>query len=102
MFGMTRTVGSAMPEVIRLEALVFVALGCLIIAVMPNTQQFMSAYRPAVNWRQWRDAAPSLIALRWRPNVLGLATIGGLIAVVITATLIGMTREPAQFIYFQF
>jgi alginate O-acetyltransferase complex protein AlgI len=102
MFGLAGGVSTAMPEVVRLEALAFVVLGSLIIAVMPNTQQFMGAYHPCLNWRQWRDIAPSLITLRWRPNAVGLAAIGFLLALVITATLMGMSREPAQFIYFQF
>lgn len=102
MFGLTRSAGAPLPEVTRPEALLFVALGWLIVAIMPNTQQIMRAYRPAVNWRQWKDVAPSLINLQWRPNALWLAATGTFIAVVITATLIGMNREPAQFIYFKF
>ena len=58
MFGLTGSEHVALPEVIRPEALFFVILGCLIVALMPNTQQFMRAYRPAVNWRQWRNVAP--------------------------------------------
>jgi alginate O-acetyltransferase complex protein AlgI len=102
MLGLTRGTGAALPEVNRPEAVFFIALGWFIIAVMPNTQQIMRAYHPAVNWRQWEDVAPSPITLQWRPNTIGLASIGMLIAIVITATLIGMNREPAQFIYFQF
>jgi alginate O-acetyltransferase complex protein AlgI len=102
MFGLADTAPGAMPEVVRLEALIFVLLGCLIISVMPNTQQFMRAYHPAVNWRQWRNVAPSLISLQWRPNIIGLASIGLLMAVVMTATLMEMSREPAQFLYFRF
>jgi alginate O-acetyltransferase complex protein AlgI len=102
MFGLTDSENVVLPEVIRPEALFFVVLGCLIIGVMPNTQQFMRAYRPAVNWRQWRNVAPSWITLQWRPNVIGLASIGMLAAIVITATLMGMSREPAQFLYFKF
>ncbi len=101
MFGLSSS-DVGLPQVIRPEALFFVALGVLIVAVMPNTQQFMRAYRPAVNWRQWRNVASSWIYLQWRPNAIGLASIGMLAAVVITATLMGLTREPAQFLYFQF
>jgi len=38
----------------------------------------------------------------WRPNRTGLAGIGALLAASITAMIIEMSREPAQFIYFQF
>jgi alginate O-acetyltransferase complex protein AlgI len=102
MFGLTGGEHIVLPEVIRPEALFFVLLGCLVIAVMPNTQQFMGAYRSAVNWRQWRNVVPSLITWQWRPNIIGLASIGMLAAVVITATLMGISREPAQFLYFKF
>lgn len=102
MFGLSSGEGAALPEVIRLEGLFFVVLGCLIVAVMPNTQQFMRAYHPAVNWRQRCKVAPSPISLRWRPNAVGLASIGLFAAIVITTTLMGLTREPAQFLYFQF
>jgi alginate O-acetyltransferase complex protein AlgI len=102
MLALTRSAGPALPEVTKPESVFFIALGWFIIAVMPNTQQIMRAYHPAVNWRQWEDVAPSPITLQWRPNAIGLASIGMLIAIVITATLIGMNREPGQFIYFQF
>jgi alginate O-acetyltransferase complex protein AlgI len=102
MFGLAGGDQAALPEILRPEALFFVIFGGLIVAAISNTQQFMRAYHPAVNWRQWRNVAPSWISLRWRPNAIGLASIGGLAAVVITATLMGMSREPAQFLYFKF
>lgn len=88
----------------RPELLLFVAVGWFIILALPNSQQIMSAYRPAVNWTQWRNVALPAVArfIKWRPNAVGLAACGLLLAASITAMIIGMSREPAQFIYFQF
>ena len=88
----------------RFEALLFVVAGWIIIFIFPNTQQIVAAYRPSVNWRQWRDVAlpPSARFIHWRPNTVGLACVGVLLAADVTATIIEMSREPAQFIYFQF
>jgi len=88
----------------RSEALLFVVAGWFIIFIFPNTQQIVAAYRPSVNWKQWRDVALPASArfIHWRPNAFGLACIGVLLAGAVTATIIEMSREPAQFIYFQF
>jgi len=88
----------------RPEMMLFVVAGWLIIALFPNTQQIMRSYRPAVNWAQWRNVAVPFSArfVVWRPNRIGLASVGLLLAGAITAMIIEMSREPAQFIYFQF
>ena len=88
----------------RPELLLFVAVGWFIILALPNTQQIMRAYRPAVNWDQWRNVSLPAWArfIKWRPNVIGQAACGLVLAASITAMIIGMSREPAQFIYFQF
>ena len=88
----------------RSEALLFVVAGWFIIFVFPNTQQIVRDYRPSVNWRQWRDVALPASArfIHWRPNPVGLACVGVLLASAVTATIIELSREPAQFIYFQF
>lgn len=88
----------------RPELLLFVAAGWFIILFLPNTQQILRAYRPAVNWNQWRDVAlPSWTQfIVWRPNRIGLAVCGAVLSASITALIIEMSREPAQFVYFQF
>jgi D-alanyl-lipoteichoic acid acyltransferase DltB (MBOAT superfamily) len=104
MFGFATGSSGELSSIYRPEALLFVIIGWFIIAVFPNTQQIMSAYRPAVNWRQWQNIAPPALTLnlRWRPNTLGLASAGIMLAVGIATTIVEMSREPAQFIYFQF
>ncbi|WP_057884179.1 MBOAT family O-acyltransferase [Tsuneonella troitsensis] len=88
----------------RPELLLFVAVGWFIILALPNTQQILRAYRPAVNWNQWRNVALPAVGrfIKWRPNAVGLAACGLVLAASITAMIIEMSREPAQFIYFQF
>lgn len=102
MFGISNAPAAATLDLIRFEMFIFIALSFLIILVMPNTQQIMRAYHPAINWSQWRNVAPSVFTWYWRPNATGIAVAGLLLALVIFTALIGMSREPAQFIYFQF
>ena len=40
------------------------------VAFFPNTQQIMSRFDPAYNWREWRDVALPLISWTWRPTRL--------------------------------
>lgn len=88
----------------RPELLLFVVAGWLVILCLPNTQQIMTNYRPAVNWSQWRMVARPYLSrfIVWRPNFIGLAAVGALLATSIAALIIESSREPAQFIYFQF
>lgn len=48
--------------------LVLLAGAAAIVAFLPNTQQIMRNYRPAVNWRQWRTVSIPLITWTWRPT----------------------------------
>jgi alginate O-acetyltransferase complex protein AlgI len=98
MFGFSNFFGGAMNATDTFKSLIFLSLGCLIIAIMPNTQQIMRSYRPAVNWRQWRDVAPPLVFWKWRPNAFGIVTAG-------TILFLGLTfiqRGEAVFLYFNF
>jgi len=88
----------------RPQLLLFVIAGWFIIFFLPNTQQIMRRYRPAVNWDQWKNVAvlPWSRSFAWRPTRIGLAAVGAVLAASITTMIIEMSREPAQFIYFQF
>lgn len=48
--------------------LALLALASAIVAFLPNTQQIMRHYRPAVNWPQWRDVSIPPITWIWRPT----------------------------------
>lgn len=88
----------------RPELLLFVAVGWFIILALPNTQQILRIFRPAVNWNLWRHVAMPEWSrfIKWRPNAIGVAACGLVLAASITAMIVEMSREPAQFIYFQF
>jgi hypothetical protein len=73
-------------------------VGALIVALMPNTQQIMARYRPAVNYSAWSTEAPSLINWRWRPNLAGVAFVG----VALFAGIVLIGRGAATFLYFNF
>jgi len=98
MFGFSDSITPEMNAIDIYKSLIFLLLGCLIIAVMPNTQQIMRSYRPAVNWRQWRNVAPSRIRWKWRPNAVGIVTAG----VILFLGLTFMERGEAVFLYFNF
>ena len=102
MFGLSKTSDAGNLLVTKPQLLIFLALGFLITTIMPNTQQIMRAYRPALNWPQWRNVALSVVTWHWRPNAFGIAVTGLLLAMVIAVNLMWMSREQAQFIYFQF
>jgi alginate O-acetyltransferase complex protein AlgI len=74
------------------------AIAALLVAFMPNTQQIMTRYRPAVNWRLWRAEAPAMIMWRWRPTPAGLVYIG----VILFFGLAMIERGQAIFLYFNF
>ncbi len=80
------------------KPLVFAIVGFAIIALMPNTQQFMQRYQPVVGWDRWRKIAPPVVPLVWRP------TLGW--AIVMTTTLFlaiaFISRGQSEFIYFNF
>jgi D-alanyl-lipoteichoic acid acyltransferase DltB (MBOAT superfamily) len=77
-------------------AVLFVA--AVIVAIMPNTQQIMTRFRPAVNWRLWKDEAPAAIMWRWRPTPAGIAFTGTLLFVSVAM----ISRGQAIFLYFNF
>ena len=68
------------------------------VALFPNTQQIMSRFDPAYNWREWRDVAPPLISWTWRPNAIGLLLAG----VVLFFGVMFIQRGQAIFLYFNF
>lgn len=78
--------------------LLIVILGAAIVAILPNTQQIMKLYRPAINWTEWRTIAPALMPWTWRATVPGLLFIG----VVLFFGIEFIQRGQAVFLYFNF
>jgi alginate O-acetyltransferase complex protein AlgI len=98
MFGFSGAAGEG-PEIPPVPLLLtFMMLAVLIIAVMPNTQQIMRWYRPAVNWRQWRDVSPPLVNFYWRPNAIGIIAAG----ILLFLGLAFIQRGEVAFLYFNF
>ncbi|RBP17756.1 D-alanyl-lipoteichoic acid acyltransferase DltB (MBOAT superfamily) [Roseiarcus fermentans] len=69
-----------------------------IVAFFPNTQQIMSRFDPAYNWKEWSDVARPPIAFAWRPNTVGLIALGVVLFLGVTF----IQRGQAVFLYFNF
>ena len=73
-------------------------LGWLIVALLPNTQIFMTAVEPALEWAKWRKVGLPAIRLSWQPTV-GWAAVGGVFFFFGVAFIM---RGTTEFIYFNF
>jgi D-alanyl-lipoteichoic acid acyltransferase DltB (MBOAT superfamily) len=73
-------------------------LAVILIFVAPNTQQIMSRWDPALNWREWREVGKAPWQWTWRPSPAGVAFAG---AVFFLAVMF-IQRGRAVFIYFNF
>lgn len=80
------------------KPLIFALIAIGIIAFMPNTQQFMHRYSPALNWKAWRDVAPPVLSLTWRPSLGSAIAITGIAFLAIAF----ISRGQSEFIYFNF
>jgi alginate O-acetyltransferase complex protein AlgI len=78
--------------------LALLAAGGIIIVFLPNTQQIMSNYRPAANWRLWKGVGRAALAWSWRPALIGLSFVS--MALFLGAEFI--QRGAATFVYFNF
>jgi alginate O-acetyltransferase complex protein AlgI len=74
------------------------AAGALIVALLPNTQQIMRNYRPAVNWRLWTTVGIPPIVWRWRPTWPKLLFV----AVALFVGVEFIQRGAEIFVYFNF
>jgi len=73
----------------------WVALGAAIAFLLPNTQQIMGRFDPALDYKRERDGAARLLS--WRPSRRWAAVV----AMLSLASLLSLSR-PAEFLYFQF
>jgi D-alanyl-lipoteichoic acid acyltransferase DltB (MBOAT superfamily) len=75
-----------------------IAVTVLIVALLPNTQQIMGAYRPAVNYGEWADVNHPPLMWRWRPDARGIVFAG----VMLFFAVMFIQRGQAVFLYFNF
>jgi len=69
-----------------------------LVFLMPNSQQIMGRFDPALNWREWRHTAPAPFSWTWKPNLPGLMFAG----LVLFLGIAFVQRGRAVFLYFNF
>jgi alginate O-acetyltransferase complex protein AlgI len=84
----------------RLGDAYYVPLGILIVGLLPNTQQFMSAFRPALEFDQSAVAVVGRSKSFW-PTWQPRAAYAVLLAIALVSALIWLPRAT-DFIYYQF
>lgn len=77
---------------------VALVVGFLIIFLLPNTQQIMRRFDPALNWNEWRDVGRPVISWTWTPTTLGLIIVG----INLFLGIMFIQRGQAIFLYFNF
>ncbi len=75
-----------------------IAIGILIVFLLPNTQQIVGRYAPVLEWEKWRLIAPPLLNFEWRLNKKWAVATG--VAVFLGVSFI--MRGATEFIYFNF
>ena len=73
-----------------------IPVGFFIVWFMPNTQQMLSNFRPALALSSW-DLKPALIRLFWQPS--GAWSI--ILSIALMTSLVHF-QDPSTFLYFQF
>lgn len=92
----TATSPAAAPLTFGWKQVGYLTLAAVIALGLPNTQELMSKYRPALNF-VGRKTGPALLALRWRPNLgWGMAFVAMMILGIFAIA------EPTEFLYFEF
>ena len=77
---------------------VLVATTIAVVALLPNTQQIMAAFRPAVNFAEWAGTNHPPLMWRWRPTTPGIVFAGATLFLGIMF----IQRGQAVFLYFNF
>ncbi len=80
------------------EPFALAVIAGIIIAFMPNTQQFIGRYRPVLEWAFWRTVAPPVVGLTWRPTIGWAIGLG----IILFLGFAFITRGTADFIYLNF
>ena len=67
--------------------------------LMPNTQQFMARFEPALEWAKWRVISPPVLSILWRPTAAWAMALG--VALLVGLAFIGRGGNTS-FVYFGF
>jgi alginate O-acetyltransferase complex protein AlgI len=78
--------------------LVLVALGYAFVLILPNTQQIMGRYTPALDWPKWRHVALADVTIQFRPT----PTLAIGMGLVLSFGIVFIMRGQSEFIYFRF
>jgi alginate O-acetyltransferase complex protein AlgI len=78
--------------------LAVLAIACGLVFLMPNSQQIMGRFDPALNWREWRDVARPPIYWSWSPTPIGVIFAG----VTLFLGVAFIERGETVFLYFNF
>ncbi|HEY1806206.1 MAG TPA: MBOAT family O-acyltransferase [Terracidiphilus sp.] len=60
-----------------------VTFGFAFAYMMPNTEQFMTRFEPALEWTKWRGVSPALLRFEWLPSLGWAAAIGAVLLIAI-------------------
>lgn len=77
---------------------VMLVIAASLVFLMPNSQQIMGRFDPALNWREWRDVGKPPIRWSWSPSPLGLVFAG----VTLFLGVAFIERGQTVFLYFNF
>jgi D-alanyl-lipoteichoic acid acyltransferase DltB (MBOAT superfamily) len=78
---------------------VSVLLACAFtVFCLPNSQQIMGRFQPALNWEEWKAVGIPPIRWSWKPSLAGLVFAGLTLFVGVMLT----QRGPAIFVYYNF
>lgn len=88
----------ASPAELLTEPLVFALACAALVALFPNAQQILWRYEPILDWARWRNVAPPVIRLTWRPTVPWAVCTGFVLFLGVTF----ISRGQVDFIYFNF
>lgn len=82
-----------------IQTYTWVIVGAAIAFLLPNTQQIMDKFEPALDYVSSRDRLSGRFAeyIKWQPNFRWAFWI----AIIVVASLLSLSR-PAEFLYFQF
>ena len=69
-----------------------------LVFLMPNSQQIMGRFDPALNWREWRGVARPPIRWSWSPSPIGLIFAG----LTLFLGVAFIERGQSVFLYFNF